>query len=99
MIYHFTSDTKTAAYTATDADELIPCNATTGAFIVTLMAAADVSGKVLTIKKTDNTANSVTIDGNAAETIDGTPTVVLGSQWNSRTIVSNGSEWFVLAST
>lgn len=96
--YAGTVATKTGAYTATVSDFLILCDATSGAFTVTLPAASTQKGLMLTIKKIDSSANAVTIDGNAAETIDGAATVSLASQYNSRTIVSSGANWHVTAS-
>lgn len=89
---------KTAAYTATALDDLILCDATSGAFTVTLPKAADNNGKELTVKKTDASANAVTLDGNGSETIDGAATVALSSRYASRTIRSDGTNWHIIAS-
>jgi hypothetical protein len=89
--------TKTGAYTATSSDDLILCDASGGAFTVTLPAASTNSGLILTIKKTDNSlANKVTIDGNGSETIDGATTRKLCTQYESYRIISDGSNWVVL---
>ena len=91
---YLASSTKTGAYTATDRDHLILCDATSGAFTVTLPAVASNTGLVLVIKKIDASGNAVTIDGNASETIDGATTLALPAQWNSARIQSNGSAWY-----
>ncbi len=88
--------TKTAAYTVTDRDQTILCNATSAAFTVTLPAAQGISGRYYRIKKTDASANGVTIDGNSAETIDGTTTRVLSSQYDAVQIECDGSNWHIL---
>ena len=49
-----------------------------------------------TIKKTDSSANSIIIDGNAAETIDGELTQSTNVQYTAIKIVSNGSNWLVI---
>lgn len=85
--------TKTAAYTATSADDTILCDASGGAFTVSLPAAAAVSGKVYVIKKIDSSANAVTIDPNGSETIDGATTNALSSQNQRRHIQSDGTNW------
>lgn len=72
------------------------CNATGGAFTVTLPTAASTSGQIFNIKKTDSSANAVTIDPNGAETIDGASTLVLNTQWQSAQIQSNGTAWYLL---
>jgi hypothetical protein len=87
---------KTANYTATTSDDVILCNASGGAFTITLYAASGNSGKQLTIKKTDSSNNAVTIDGNASETIDGTTTKAIAAQYTSLTIVCDGSNWHII---
>lgn len=89
--------TETAAYTATGTDFLVLANAAGGAFTVTLPPAADYKGKILAVKRT-SASNNVTIDGNASETIDGSATVTLSSQYAGRLLISDGSNWSVLAS-
>jgi hypothetical protein len=85
---------KTTTYQATTADGLILCSGS--AFTVTLYTAVGNAGKKLTIKKTDSTvANIITIDGDGSETIDGSLTKTLNSQYESYTIVSDGSNWHV----
>lgn len=86
---------KTATYTATANDGLILCDAAAGSFDVDLPAAATVPGLRLTIKKT-TAANTVNIDPDGTELIDGSSTsIALTTQWSSRTIVSNGTSWFI----
>lgn len=90
---------KTAAYTATQDDRVILNDATGGAYSVTLPAVSGLTDKFFYIKKTDSSANAVTIDGNASEEIDGVTTLALTAQNDSVLIGCNGSAWFVLAST
>lgn len=89
--------TKTAAYTVVDADATLLGNATAAAFTLTLPTAVGRIGKQFTIKKIDSSANAVTVDGNASETIDGALTKALGSQWAFLTIVSDGANWQIVA--
>jgi len=70
--------------------------------VATLPAAASAdaaAGRVVTIMKVDSGGGSVTIDGDGSETINGATTVSLASQYNYRTIVSNGTTWFVIGSS
>lgn len=83
-------------YTATASDYTILCNATAGAITINLPAAASHTGRIYNIKKTDSSVNAITIDGNAAETIDGDTTVLLGTQYHSLTIQCDGSNWHIL---
>lgn len=87
---------KTGAYTATQTDSFIPCNATSGAFTVALYPAAGNAGRRITIKKTDATLNQITVDANASETIDGALTRKLSTQYETLTLECDGSNWFVV---
>ena len=71
------------------------CNSNTGAITVTLPAAATNSGRVYVIKRTGT--NTVTIDPNGAETIDGAATYTLGALYASAMIQCDGTAWYVLA--
>jgi hypothetical protein len=82
-------------YTAA-ANDVVLYDATGGASTVNLPAAASNTNAQITVKKVDASVNSVTIDGNLAETIDGALTQVLNAQYESITVVSDGSNWFII---
>lgn len=63
---------------------------------ITLPAAASHIHRIYNIKKIDASANTVTIDGNASETIDGAATKVLAVQYDSYTIQSDGTGWYII---
>lgn len=87
---------KSANYTVTANDHTIECDATSGAITLTLPAVSGAqAGTQYTLKKTDASANAVTFDGNASETIDGATTVSTTTQWASITIRRNaaGTAW------
>lgn len=86
--------TKTTAYTITLGDDVVLVDATSGAITITLPLVAPYVGIAYTIKKIDSSANAVTVDGNGAETIDGAATASLAAQWDTVTVVSNGTAWF-----
>lgn len=88
--------TKTTTYTATTRDRTIIADATSAAFTITLPSAASMIGSTLDVKKKDPSGNAVTIDGSGAETIDGALTQVVGSQYNSITVQSDGTEWWII---
>jgi hypothetical protein len=94
---HKTIASKTANYTATLGDDVILCDATGGVFTITLPAAASSTGLCLKIKKTDSSANAITIDGNAAETIDGATTASLSLRYQWIEIACDGSNWHIVA--
>lgn len=87
--------TTTATLTAASESTQL-ANAASGAIVVNLPAAASAAGQVFNIKKIDSSANTVTIDPNGAETIDGAATSVLTAQYQSLQIQSNGSAWYIL---
>jgi hypothetical protein len=88
---------KTADATLTTSEEvvLVDCNGANRT--ITLPAAASITGKFYKIKKTDSGAFSVTVDGNASETIDGATTIKLWSQYDSISIVSDGTNWALIS--
>lgn len=94
---HFRTETTT--YTATVQDEVVLADATLGAFTITLPTAAAAKGKALTIKAISVAGGNVTIDGNGAETIDGSATLVLSTLNRSVVIASDGTAWQILSST
>ena len=64
-------------YTLTINDAITGADANAGATTITLPTAGGIIGRQYTIKKIDGTANSVTVQANGSETIDGSNTVVL----------------------
>jgi hypothetical protein len=92
---------QTSNYTATSADDLIPCNANGGAFTVTLPAANAFTGKVLRIVKTDSSlANAVTVARAGSDTINGATSTTLNTQYEMITLISDGSAaWYIIGRT
>lgn len=88
------STTTTTTLTTTDYTKL--CDATSGAFTVNLPAAASNTGRLYNIKKTDSSANAITVDANASELIDGATTYSLLVQYESVSIQCDGTGWNVL---
>lgn len=86
----------TATGNVVSGDYLLICNATGGAITMALPPAALVPGRIYVFKRINSGANAVVIDPNASETIDGAATYTLSAQWNSVTIMSNGTAWFII---
>lgn len=82
-------------YTAAS-ETVILANATGGNITVNLPALSGVAGRIYNVKKTDSSANTVTLDGSGAETIDGAATQVLTTQYQSLMIFAGPSEWSVI---
>jgi hypothetical protein len=93
---------KTANYTVStnDGDNVqVNTSASGGAVTITFYAASGNTGKIITVKKTDSSANAVTLDGNASETLDGALTATLTAQYDSATFVCDGTNWQKAAGT
>ncbi len=89
--------TKTTTYPVVAADDraVILCNATSGAFTVTLPLLSAVNdGFTVWIIKIDSSANAVTVDGNGAETLNGSATKDLSLQYSIVKVFAEASEWF-----
>lgn len=86
---------KTTTYTA-NAFEIILCNSSGGGFTINLPSAASNTNKEITVKKISSDGNTITIDGNLSETIDGELTLLINSQWDAVNMISNGSNWFII---
>lgn len=84
---------QTSAYTATTSVSTILCNATSAAFTVTLPTAVGATGQIYTIKKTDSSANAVTVGTTSSQTIDGSTTYLLSTQYNFVVVTSDGANW------
>jgi hypothetical protein len=87
------TNAKTANYTTAFNDYFIDC--TSGTFTVTLQAAASYQGRVLIIKNSG--AGTITVDGNASETIDGAATYAISVQYGTIQIVSDGANWKIIS--
>lgn len=84
---------KTANYTLTSANDYVEGDATSGSFALTLPSAAANTGKVFYLKKSDSSANLVTVTA----TIDGATNVILRQQNEFLVVTSNGTEYKTLA--
>jgi hypothetical protein len=84
---------RTTAYTATTSDYLIDC--TSGTFTVTLYAASGNAGRILMVKNSG--AGTITVDGNASETIDGATTYSLSVQYATVQLMCDGTNWKIIS--
>lgn len=81
---------KTTTYSATTADDFIPCDATSAAFTLTVYTASGNSGRYLTIQKTDSSVNKVTLSGT------GLSTTKLCTQGETIVLLSDGTNWLIV---
>lgn len=92
----YTISVQTTNYTAgSTQSEYILVNSSVGAVTVTLPTATS-NKNAYSIKKTDSSANNVTAATTSSQTIDGGSTAVLRVQYVSVTLISDGSNWFVI---
>jgi len=75
---------------------VVLADASSSSVRIQLPAASLHTGRTYHIKKIDNTTNLVTLSGNITETIDGLNTQAINAQYISLTIVSNGTNWFII---
>lgn len=90
-----TVSSQSGNYAITTTDEIILANASGGGIALTLPTAVG-NSRVYTIKKTDASANTVTITTTGGQTIDGGASAVLQVQYESVSLVSNNANWFVI---
>jgi uncharacterized Zn-binding protein involved in type VI secretion len=98
--YTVTSTTATS-YTLTNNDYVLLVSPTAGNTTVNLPAVAAVQpGRKYCVKRDATATNTVTLDGNASETINGATTRAVGAAGTAGgcVIISDGSAWHVLAS-
>lgn len=86
---------KTATFTALLAERAYYVDATSGAVTANLPTAVGNGGKEFFVKKTDLGTNTVTLDPNSTETINGASTLVLSTQDEGAVIESDNSNWFI----
>lgn len=84
--------TKTASYTVAATDSVIITNSASALTVTLPSAATMTAGKVFTVK---NAGAGVATIASAAGKIDGATTKTL-AQWAGATVISNGTDWFVI---
>ena len=89
---HRTRTVASPTTTHTIATDIVLCNGGGTPFTATLPAAA--SGKIVMIKNTGTDA--IAIVGDGGDTIDGASSYILYHRYETVTVVSNGSNWFII---
>lgn len=90
-------ETITTTTTLSRLNDIVLADATAGSITLTLELANTNPGQVHYIKKVDATANTVTIIGQAGETIDGAASQTLVAQYDALILISDGQNWFLFA--
>lgn len=87
---------KTADYTLTAADLVVGADCTAGTIAITLPSAVGITGRQYIIKRLSDGGNTVNVITTSSQTIDGGTTANLAFQYQSITVVSDGSNWFII---
>ena len=88
-----TITTLTSATTLDGTHSLVHVNATSDTVNISLPTSVGIAGRSYIVMKTDASANTVVIDGNASETISGDLTLTLTGQYDWVTLRSDGANW------
>jgi len=86
--------TVTTTYSAGENDHVIVAKPT-APFTITLPAASKMVGKVITIKRGNNTTHTVTINTSAGN-IDGAASTSLTTAYQSRRVFSDGADYWLI---
>ena len=84
--------TVSSNYTASSGD-IVLANASGGAITITLPPPQ--ANAIVNVKKIDSSTNPVTVDGGGAD-IDGQPSIQMTTQYESYTLISDGSNWWII---
>lgn len=76
------------------------CDATGGAIALTIPTAGADDSRILIVKKSDSSANAVTVTAAGSDTIDGASTFVLSNQYDFVILINDedGDIWNVIGS-
>lgn len=85
-------------YTPTYTNQAVMVDASSAPVTVTLPTAVGNLGFRTSIKKTDSTANAVTVATTGSQLIEGASTRVISVQYQSLDFISDGSNWVVNSS-
>lgn len=81
-------------YQAAETDGLILVDASGGPVTVNLAAIAAMAKLEVILKKTDASANAVTVATTDGSTIDGAASISLTTQWQASRLVTDANNWF-----
>ena len=87
------------AYAVTNNNATILVNYPAAPFSVVLPSASTVPGQEFKVKKIDSSSNAVTVSTTSSQTIDGNLTYSLPTIYKSVTLQSDGSNYFIFATT
>ncbi len=92
----FSVETITGSYDVLATDRVLLANATAGVVVATLPSAVGLKGFQFTLKKIDSSGNTASFATTSSQLIDGLSTLSIATQYASRTVVSDDSNWWIL---
>lgn len=92
----YATATKTSNYTVGATDTVIFADASSGNVTITLPLASGLSGYKFFVKRIDSSSNTCSVARTSSDTIDGATSISLDLQYTCITVVSNGSNWFII---
>ncbi len=96
LVPPITTATAATNYTVLTTDRIILADATSGNVTIDLLdVATAIDGYRLIVKRIDSSGNTVTVDGDGSETIDGLTTQPIGAL-GSLSLVSDGTEYWII---
>lgn len=91
------TDNLSANTTLTIDHSRVLVDATAANRTITLPTAVGIAGRSYTVLKSDSSSNTVTVATTSSQTINGVTTNVLATQYKYVEVVSNGSNWVIIA--
>ena len=88
--------TITGNTTLTASNDIVLVNTSGASVLVTLPTSVGLSGKIFDIKKINSQANDVVVSGVSGQTIDGSLTQIIATQYNNISLVSDSLDWYIL---
>lgn len=88
----------TSATTLTRRNTKVLADSTSAPFTITMPDPTTCDGVEFLIKRTDGSANNITIGANGSETFEGSASLTLNAQWAYRKLVSDGTNWLITGS-
>lgn len=97
LVYSAVDTITASSFSLSPYQEILLCNAVSGDIYLQLPDVSNFNGKMYTIKKTDSSSNTVSISGySSGQTIDGNSFIVIETQYDSFSVVCDGSNWFIM---
>jgi hypothetical protein len=92
---HVAVQTYTTTFSVATSDRVVLVDCTSSSVSGTLPDPSSVDGKIYDFKKIDSTTNPAVLDGGSFS-IDATTNVKIPTQYHSITVVSDGSQWWII---